>query len=140
MDQAKEHICRVLTDHLRWGSLKNEHPPILDNYWSAFRLEPELIDAKLAGFYPFRWRLAVCIAGKRATPDAASFALAARVLPELPTHLLSIREDLNEWTLSQVAFPYQKGRPIWYVEFRSEYGGDLEYAFRGSSDGSFSSS
>jgi len=138
MEQAKEHICRVLTDHLRWGSLKNELPPILDNYWSA-RLEPELIDAKLAGFYPFRWRLAVCVAGKRAAPDAASFALAARVLPELPTHLLSIR-DLDEWTLSQVAFPYQKGHPIWYAEFTSDYGSDLEYAFKSSSDDGFSPS
>jgi len=140
MEQQDEaRIARLLTEHLRWGSLMRWRPPILDNYWSA-RLDPELIGAKLAGFYQFRWQLAVCIAGKRATPDAASFALAARVLPELPTHLLSIRDDLNEWTLSQVAFPYQKGRPLWYVLFLSEYDGDLEYAFRGSSDDGFNPS
>lgn len=132
-------IARLLTEHLRWGSPKGELlPPILDNCWSAPSLSPELIDAKLARLYPFRWRLTIHVAGKQSAPDRASFALASRVLSELPKHIASI-PNLDQWMLSAVAFPYQKGHPLWYAEFESEYGGDLEYAFRGSTDDSFSS-
>jgi len=138
MEQQDEaRIARLLTEQLRWGPPKG-WPPILGNCWSAPRLSPELIDSKLAGLYPFRWHLAVYVAGKQAAPEGASFALASRVLSELPKHIATIPE-LDQWMLSAVAFPYQRDRALWYADMESEYGSILDYAFmRSTSDEDFS--
>jgi hypothetical protein len=145
MEQQDEaRIARLLTEHLRWGSPEAGRAlrplPILDNCWSASDLRADLVDARLARICTFDGRLRVGVAGKQPAPNAASFALASRILSDLSKYIESIAVDLDQWILSAVAFPYQKGRPLWYVEFESEYGGDTEFAFIGSTDGSFSSS
>lgn len=132
MEQDGARISRLLTEHLRWGSPIR---PVLDNCWSAPAIDPALIDAKVLGFYP-AFRRTICIAGKQGAPDATSFALAVRVLSELPKHIRSI-PGLDGWELSQLVFPYQKRGSLWYAEFESEYGSDLEWAFRSSTNDSF---
>jgi hypothetical protein len=143
MEHDKARISRLLAEHLRWGSLRcpgslaGELPPILDKSWAAQGMNPALIDAKLLSYPTVHRGLTICAAGKQATPDVASFALAVRVLSELPKHIEQFDNEKKEWELSTVVFPYQRRDSLWYAEFQSEYGSDLEYAFKSRTGDSF---
>jgi hypothetical protein len=84
----------------------------------------------MSEFYPtLNCELSISIAGKKTEPDQLSFSLATEVLQNLYSHLQSIKTfDLAGWNPVNLSFPYQKHTKLWFVEFRSEYDGTLEFS------------
>ena len=121
--------------HISWGleidECGNGDSHILDKHWGVHCIDPRTLDPRIIDFYPtLDCELSISIAGKENEPDRLSFALAIEVLEKLYSHLQSISTfDLADWNPVNISFPYQNDSKLWFVEFRSEYDGTLEFSF-----------
>jgi len=102
---------------------------ILDLCWMT-RIHPVARDERLSEYFPTLDRF-VCIyvAGKQ-SPDEEALLRAGTVIARLYDYLGQIDMlDKSDWNLAAISFPYQTHGSIWYVEFVSEYDGQIAFSF-----------
>lgn len=126
-----EYMQRENFDRFSTAAYISDFVDILDDCWVLECDEVELAYGECK-YFPD-----VYIAGKADGLNSKSYQLAINVWPNLLKYIKqcdSYVELLSGWELSSIWFPYQE-EAMWFIEFQSEYGGDLNFCFVESNEG-----